>query len=108
MRIEDKLEGIPEHEQSQGFEQGEPGEAPPEPGAPDLLRRVLNSISAPAKKTPVSQYLSHPLNFAESPAIGRVLRGIEGLLGDLDYAVIDIVLGGIEFLGERRSRSEQN
>ena len=46
----------------------------------------------------VEDYLTHPLNFAKSPAVAQVLRGLTGLLavfgvGSLRLAVLDVALG---------------
>jgi hypothetical protein len=41
----------------------------------------------------VESYINHPLNFNESKPVARILRGLTGMFNELDYAVVDIVLG---------------
>jgi hypothetical protein len=49
----------------------------------------------------VDAYLDHPLNLPASVNLARAIRGLTGLLGGLDFAVVDIVLGLVGFLRER-------
>lgn len=46
----------------------------------------------------VEDYLHSPLNFNNSLAVARIVRGLTGLLGNLDLAIIDIAIGIIEHL----------
>ena len=50
----------------------------------------------------VGEYVDHPLNFGkeynEYMGLARILRGLTGFLGDLDFAVIDISLGILEYM----------
>lgn len=48
-------------------------------------------------------YLEHPMNFNESRAVARILRGASGMVGELDLAVIDIAVGVMDFMRGRRS-----
>lgn len=50
----------------------------------------------------IESYINHPLNTSGSRGVAQMLRGATGLLGDLDLAVIDIGLGAIEVLRERK------
>ena len=105
MNIEKSLD-IPEEIESQ--EIIEPADPEPSQTSQTWLDRLLGALSAPAKREPVEGYRDHPLNFAGSQAIARILRGIEGLAGDLDYAVIDVILGVIEYLRGRSVDAEQS
>ncbi|MCT4564153.1 MAG: hypothetical protein N4A68_07500 [Maledivibacter sp.] len=53
----------------------------------------------------IEEYLGHPLNFNNSVAVGRILRGLTGILGNLRLAVIDIGFGIAEFAKERRGNN---
>lgn len=55
---------------------------------------------APAVTRPLEEYASHPLNFTGRRGLGRLIRGFEGIFGSLAYAVVDVVLGGIETMWE--------
>lgn len=67
-----------------------------------ILEGLLQALGAPAVKTPVEEFLNHPLNISKSLSVGRILRGVEGIAGSLDYAVLDIVLGVFEYIKGKR------
>jgi hypothetical protein len=51
----------------------------------------------------IEEYMDHPLNFSKSKGLARVIRGLTGMLGSLNLAIIDIVVGGLEFMKERKN-----
>lgn len=51
----------------------------------------------------VEEYIDHPLNFDGAKSTARILRGLTGIAGQLDYALIDIGLGCFEKIKEKRS-----
>jgi hypothetical protein len=53
----------------------------------------------------IEERLEHPLNVSRSRGVAQVIRGCEGLFGSLNLAVVDIVLGLIEVIKERRALS---
>lgn len=55
----------------------------------------------------IESYINHPLNTSGSRGVAQMLRGATGLLGDLDLAVIDIGLGAVEVLRERRGAASR-
>lgn len=57
-------------------------------------------LRARSKNKDPAAYKSHPLNFDGTESTGQILKGIEGLLGSLDYAVVDILIGVIRKLWE--------
>lgn len=63
----------------------------------------LSFLRAETGSGSIEDYLDHPMNFNNSKAIARMLRGAEGLFGSLRLAIIDIVLGGLEFAKERKA-----
>ncbi len=69
---------------------GVEAEEPREPSPPWYL--------AESPDVPVEEYIHHPLNWAESRGLARALRGAEGLVGSLRYAVLDLVVGVAEFV----------
>lgn len=52
----------------------------------------------PTGEGSIESYLQHPLNFNNSMAVARIIRGATGLLGSLNYALIDIGLGLMDFM----------
>lgn len=51
----------------------------------------------------VEEYIDHPLNFDNTKSTARILRGLTGIAGELDYAIIDIGLGCLEKIKEKRA-----
>lgn len=49
----------------------------------------------------IEEYIDHPLNFDGEKSTARILRGLTGIAGELDYAIIDIGLGVIEKIKEK-------
>jgi hypothetical protein len=56
----------------------------------DILRTKTGAGS-------IDSYIDSPLNFNKSEGLAQILRGFTGFLGALDYAILDIVLGGLKF-----------
>lgn len=50
----------------------------------------------------IESYIDHPLNGTRSRGVAQILRGVTGLAGDLDLAIIDIGLGLVEVIKEKR------
>ena len=47
----------------------------------------------PTGKGSVEEYDEHPLNFTRTRGMSHILRGVTGILGDLNKAIVDIVVG---------------
>jgi hypothetical protein len=82
----------------------------------DQEERVMEVTSVPTVNMPdflkaqtgsgaVEDYLEHPLNFSKSKGLARVIRGLTGMLGSLDLAIIDIIVGGFEFMKEKKGNA---
>ena len=59
-------------------------------------------IMAETGDGPIESYIEHPLNFNQSRGFAQILRGLSGILGNLKLAVIDISLGVLQVLKERK------
>ncbi len=67
----------------------------------------LSWLKAKTGPGTIESYIDHPLNTTKSHGVAQILRGATGLAGDLDLAVIDIGLGLVEVIKEKRvSRGE--
>jgi hypothetical protein len=64
---------------------------------------VPEFLKAQSPDVPIENYLNHPLNFAKSMGLAQMIRGLEGMLGGLRYAVLDVVMGGMKFSQERKT-----
>ena len=59
-------------------------------------------LLSPTGPGPIEEYTDHPLNYDRSSSTARILRGLTGIAGSLDYAIIDIGLGLIEKIQEKK------
>jgi len=57
---------------------------------------IMKVLMRPAKDEPLDSYLTHPLNFDKTESTAKIVRGLEGLMGNLNLAIMDIVAGVIE------------
>jgi hypothetical protein len=74
-----------------------------EPSAgPGLFQFDFSFLLKKTGPGPVESYLDHPMNAKRSKGRARFLRGCTGIAGDLDLAIIDIVIGGAEMMMEGR------
>lgn len=51
----------------------------------------------------IEDYIDHPLNRTRSHGVAQMLRGFTGILGETDYAIVDIALGAFEVTKERKN-----
>jgi len=61
-------------------------------------------LRTPTGEGSIDNYLDHPLNFNNSQALARILRGLTGILGSLDLAIIDIAVGLLEFIKPKKAQ----
>lgn len=73
------------------------------PAADNMIRIDFGFLLKKTGPGTVEVYLDHPMNPKRSKGLARVLRGCTGIAGDLDLAIIDIALGGMEILMERKA-----
>lgn len=62
----------------------------------------LSWLKAKTGPGTIESYIDHPLNGTRSRGVAQILRGVTGLAGDLDLAIIDIGLGLVEVIKEKR------
>lgn len=63
----------------------------------------LEWLKTPTGDGSIEDYIEHPLNFLKSKGFAQVLRGATGFFGNLKLALIDIVLGMLQFFKERKA-----
>lgn len=68
----------------------------------------LSFIAAPTGEGSVESYIEHPLNFDGRRSTARILRGLTGICGELNYALVDIGLGVIEKIKEKSTNEQLN
>jgi hypothetical protein len=50
----------------------------------------------------LEDYKNHPLNWNNSKPVARIIRGFTGLLGELNFAVVDILIGFFEITNKKK------
>lgn len=68
----------------------------------------LEWLKTPTGDGAIEEYIEHPLNFFKSKGFAQILRGATGFFGNLKLAVIDIVLGILQFAKERKAGNNGN
>lgn len=101
MSIEDRIQKEPEELQA-------PELPPEETEQPQGFQLNLDWLWADSPDEPIESYIEHPLNFGRSKGIAQALRGLEGIFGNLRKAVIDIIIGTLNYAKERNNDQAPN
>lgn len=78
----------------------------PEPSSVSMFSKKIEFPSWLKIKTgegSIEQYIDSPLNFERSRGLAQILRGITGLLGNLDFAIVDVLVGAFNYLKEKKA-----
>jgi len=86
------------------IEEAEDLEEPIEEIKIPLWRRIIEADSSPK---PISEYINHPLNFDQSISTARIIKGLEGIVGNLDKAIVDVAIGIIQKVYEWISKPKE-
>jgi hypothetical protein len=78
----------------------EPGAVVP-PMEPVVKFDIFSKLLSISPEKPIEEYINHPLNYDSKTSTGRIIRGMEGILGALNYAIVDMILGLVEKWKER-------
>lgn len=65
----------------------------------------LSLLKAKTGEGRIEDYIEHPMNFMQSRGLAQALRGATGMMGALDLAIIDIVMGVLNFTKERKANA---
>lgn len=55
----------------------------------------------------IDEYIDHPLNMGRSKGVAQIIRGFTGILGALDLAIVDIFLGVLQTIKEKKTADPQ-
>ena len=58
---------------------------------------IINFIKSPTGQGSISSYDEHPLNFKNNHFLSQIIRGLTGLICNLDLALVDIIVGSVGF-----------
>ena len=68
-----------------------------------LLYKILKLLLSQTGEGTIESYVNHPINFKSDKNIAQILRGFTGIIGNLNFALLDIIIGGISFFKDRNS-----
>lgn len=86
-----------------------PAEEQPAPAPAEETKGIgidLGFLQAKTGEGSIDSYIEHPMNINKSRGLAQVIRGFTGLFGALDLAIIDIVVGLMQFTKERKEVKE--
>jgi hypothetical protein len=70
--------------------------------------KFLDILKSKTGEGSIADYQDHPLNFNNNKYVGQILRGLTGILGALDLAIIDISMGLLGLFKDRNIVKEDN
>lgn len=54
---------------------------------------IINFLKSPTGQGSINSYDDHPLNFESNHFLSQTIRGLTGMIGSLDLAIIDVIIG---------------
>jgi hypothetical protein len=105
MLEQEKAENYINEEEGQDFETLAK-EVPNEKEQPKS-NKLFDILKSKTGNGTIESYQDHPLNFNNNKYIGQILRGLTGILGALDLAIIDIGMGILGLFKDRNNVSRE-
>jgi len=97
MGINDKAEDYINMEEDIEFEKPINGNDEEQVNEQPKSNKILDMLKSKTGEGSLDQYTDHPLNFKNNHYLSQILRGLTGMIGSLDFALIDIIVGTIGF-----------
>jgi hypothetical protein len=69
--------------------------------------KIFEILKTKTGEGTIQSYEEHPLNFNQNKYVGQILRGLTGILGALDLAIIDIGMGILGLIKDRNIVKEE-
>lgn len=63
---------------------------------------LINMLKSETGEGTIQSYNNHPLNIKSNNYVSQIIRGMTGMLGSLNFAILDIILGGLGFAKETK------
>jgi len=99
MQIEESANNyIPKDEE----EQVNPENGYPNEGNERKENSILKMLKSETGEGTIQSYNNHPLNMKNDNYVSQMIRGLTGMMGSLNFAILDIILGGFGFAKEKR------
>lgn len=62
----------------------------------------FSKLTVPTAQGEIEEYQTHVLNWNGSKPVARIIRGMTGILGELNFAFLDIVIGIMEMTSKKK------
>jgi hypothetical protein len=62
---------------------------------------IMRMLKSETGEGTIQSYSNHPLNTKNNDYVGQILRGLTGMMGSLNFAILDIILGCFGLSKER-------
>jgi hypothetical protein len=63
--------------------------------------KLWDMITSETGEGSINSYTNHPLNKDNNKNISQIIRGFTGMLGKLNYSLLDILLGSMGFIKDK-------
>jgi hypothetical protein len=67
---------------------------------------LFNMLKSETGEGTILSYNNHPLNIKNDKNVSQIIRGLSGILGSLNYAILDIILGCFGFAKEQNETQD--
>jgi hypothetical protein len=71
------------------------------PSAGEVINGILEKLKTPTGEGDIEDYRQHVFNPKGSRSMAQILRGVTGIFGSLNFAIVDIILGFTNLQQER-------
>lgn len=71
------------------------------PGVGEIVGQIIEKLKTPTGDGDISDYEQHVFNPKGSRGMAQMLRGITGIFGSLNFAIVDIILGFTQLQSEK-------
>ena len=79
----------------------------PKVRTPTVMPNWWKALSSDSPNKEIGEYLAHPLNFDNTQSTGRIIRGLEGIIGNLNKSVVDIAVGVMQKVAKMFERKAE-
>jgi hypothetical protein len=74
-----------------------------QPKEPSRMGEKFSQIlTAETGEGSINSYIDHPMNFSNSMGLAQLIRGLTGIVGNLNLAIVDVIFGALRFSKEKR------
>jgi hypothetical protein len=69
---------------------------------------ILNMLKSETGEGTIESYKNHPLNGKNNNSISQIIRGLTGILGSLNFGILDVILGCLGYVKEKKDNTIYN